>query len=122
MEDSKTVTLSLRLPAHTHRAVSIAAARADKSVNQWIVDLAQAASSTANAWALLAAIRERSMVDEKVAREVMGKVQRLIQVGLDQTASQATEIQDLLEKLAAASESLEGVREIAAKRDQHRGE
>lgn len=110
------VTVSIRLPMVVHRAASVAAARSGKSLNVWLTDLAAAASSTANAAALLIQVRDLKLSDEGALSELTSRFHGLIMTALDHTAGQLSEIRDVLLKMAGQFESMQAAEEIRSSR------
>jgi len=107
---------SLRLPTHVHLAASVAAARANLSMNQWFVNVLEAASNTAHAAALISEFRERGIDDAELRTEITTKVLQLIDSALKNVTTETFEIGDVVSKLVAQLESLEGARAIKENR------
>lgn len=111
------VAVSIRLSSESHRAAMVAAARANKSLNQWLADLAQAASGASNAAALLLEMRSLDIVqDERAVVVVIERAVELVRSTLDLAGNQLSEIHDVLEKIGSEIESMAGAQELRAKR------
>lgn len=111
-ERGRVVNLSVRLRPEVHRAISIAAARSDKSMNAWLADIAGAGAATANAAALVTEMRELSLGDAEAVKAVVGRALQLIELSVNHAAGNLSELQDVLGKIGAELESIAGAEAI----------
>lgn len=117
MEESRAasdgrITVSIRLPAEVHKAAAIAAARAGKSLNVWLADLAEAASSVSNATALLVQIQEMKLADDQAKEEVVKRFVSLVETSLDFTGRHLSELGDVVTKMCDHLQSMAQAEEI----------
>lgn len=116
----KVIPMSLRLPEDVHMQVALASARSNKSMNEWMVEIARAASASANAMYLVEAMEKRQLDNETVFREVCLYVLRLVTLAVDHADDEKGQVQEILNRLThlvidntTAEEFRDGDREVA---------
>lgn len=91
------VTVAVRLTNDAHKAVNLAAARANLSVSAWLANIAMAASASANAMAMIEELGKWGGNTEELRLDTAQKALELLHRPLDLSGAQHEEVREVLE-------------------------